>query len=40
MSQGIGKKVIKDFGNEWNEFDQSALRQDELKKLFDRYFHI
>ena len=39
-SQGIGKKVIKDFGNEWNEFDQSALTKDELKKLFDRYFHI
>ena len=39
-SQGIGKKVISDFGNEWNEFDQSALTKDELKKLFDRYFHI
>ena len=39
-SQGIGKKVISDFGNELNEFDQSALTKDELKKLFDRYFHI
>lgn len=40
INQSIDKKVINDFGKEWNLFDQSKLNSKELKKLFDRYFKI
>ena len=32
--------VIKSFGNEWNKFDQSKLKKNELKKIFNDYFKI
>jgi len=40
INQNIDKKVINDFGQEWNKFDQSKLNSKELKKLFHRYFNI
>ena len=38
----IREKVIKDFGLEWQRFDQSDqfFKSDESKKIFDRYFDI
>lgn len=38
--KNLNKKVIEDFGNEWSKFDQSSLKTEELKKMFDHYFHI
>ncbi len=32
--------VIKDFGDEWSEFDQSSLKLKELNEIFNQYFHI
>lgn len=36
----IDKKVIKDFGNEWSNFDQSTINNKELFKAFNQYFQI
>lgn len=38
--KNLDNEVIKDFGNEWNEFDQSIIDLKELKKLFNQYFCI
>jgi len=34
------EKTIRSFGDEWNRFDQSRLRQDEAAKIFDDYFSL
>lgn len=36
----IDKKVIKDFGNEWKNFDQSTISDKDLTKAFNQYFNI
>ena len=36
----IDKKVVKDFGIEWDRFQQSELSLDELKKAWNPYFGI
>jgi hypothetical protein len=36
----LNKKVIKDFGSEWKNFDQSKLSENELINNFDQYFSI
>ncbi len=36
----IDKKVIEDFGNEWSNFDQSTINNNELFKAFNQYFQI
>lgn len=36
----LEEKVIKDFGNEWNEFNQSGLKIEELESNFLQYFNI
>ena len=38
----ISKKVIKDFGLEWQRFNQSEkyFKYNESKKIFDKYFSI
>ena len=36
----LEEKVIKDFGNEWNEFNQSGLKTEELENNFLQYFNI
>ena len=33
-------QVVEDFGNEWNEFNQSELKSNELNKNFFQYFNI
>lgn len=33
-------RTVADFGREWTTFDQSAVAQDGLRRLFDEYFHI
>lgn len=36
----IDKNTVSSFGDEWTRFDQLALKEDEHKYLFDKYFHI
>ncbi len=36
----IYTQVVEDFGNEWNEFNQSELKSSELNKNFLQYFNI
>ncbi len=36
----LEEKVIQDFGNEWNEFNQSGLKTEELESIFLQYFNI
>lgn len=38
--QNIDHKVVDDFGNEWEKFDQAQLSPDELKRLFTGYFMV
>ena len=40
MMDNIDKKVIRDFGIEWDRFQQSELSLDELKKAWNPYFGI
>ena len=39
-SKIIIKKVVNDFGDEWERFDQSQVKKFELKKIFEQYFNI
>ncbi|MEQ9557095.1 MAG: methyltransferase domain-containing protein [Rhodospirillales bacterium] len=39
-ARNLSEKVIRDFGDEWTEYDQSDLSEDELATEFDDYFHI
>ena len=36
----IDEKVIKDFGNEWKNFDQSTINYQDLINAFNQYFEI
>lgn len=36
----ISDDVVRGFGDEWSRFDQSALSEDEIVRLFDNYFSI
>ena len=38
--ENINKEVIQGFGDEWQRFDQSQVKNDELTRLFEAYFHI
>ena len=40
MTENIDKQVVAGFGDEWSRFDQSALAEAELRKMFDNYFNI
>jgi len=40
LSSNIEKKVIQDFGDEWNNFNQSSIKDYDLKKAFNQYFNI
>ena len=40
MNKNIDDKVVNEFGNEWTEFDQSELSNDELNSIFHEYFQI
>jgi ubiquinone/menaquinone biosynthesis C-methylase UbiE len=40
MIENIDQKVVEGFGDEWSRFDQSALDERELRRLFDNYFNI
>ena len=33
-------KTIKDFGDEWEKFDNKKVGNKELKKIFNTYFRI
>jgi SAM-dependent methyltransferase len=40
MLGNINQDVVKDFGREWQRFDQSLLSVDELHRLFKTYFAV
>lgn len=40
MATNIDEAVVSGFGDEWSRFDQSALCEDELDRMFDNYFSI
>ena len=40
MKKGNFKRVVNDFGKEWNKFDNNSLTDDQLHKIFNDYFHI
>jgi SAM-dependent methyltransferase len=40
MAQNLDPKVVKDFGKEWRQFDQSAVPREELLAMFNRYFAL
>jgi SAM-dependent methyltransferase len=40
LTKNIHIDVVKGFGDEWSRFDQSALSEDELRKMFDHYFNV
>ncbi len=39
MDQNFDKKVVSDFGDEWQKFNYRE-KTEELSKIFDDYFHI
>ena len=40
MTENVDKRVVAGFGDEWSRFDQSALTDGELTRMFDNYFNI
>lgn len=38
-SQNVDCRTVSSFGDEWSRFDQSALPEVELSRLFEAYFH-
>ncbi|SVD92672.1 uncharacterized protein METZ01_LOCUS445526, partial [marine metagenome] len=38
--KNIDEKVVRDFGTEWTEFDQTRLPEKESLEEFNRYFNI
>ena len=34
------KNTVKDFGDEWEKFDNEKLETKQLNKIFNSYFHI
>lgn len=38
MQRNIDEVVVKDFGKEWSQFDQSDVSSEELSKIFQQYF--
>ncbi len=40
LTNNIDEKVIKDFGDEWSNFDQSAIKDKDLLNAFNQYFKI
>ena len=40
MTANIDNEVVAGFGDEWSRFDQTALTEEELGRMFDNYFNI
>jgi SAM-dependent methyltransferase len=40
VTANIDKDVVAGFGDEWSRFDQSALTDEELSRMFENYFSI
>ena len=38
--KNVDDKVVKAFGEEWDYYNQSLLKEEESKDLFSRYFNI
>ena len=39
-AENVNHAVVEDFGSEWEQFDQSAMSDEEREYYFDRYFSI
>jgi SAM-dependent methyltransferase len=40
MTANIDREVVAGFGDEWSRFDQTALNDEELGRMFENYFSI
>jgi SAM-dependent methyltransferase len=40
VTSNIDKDVVAGFGDEWSRFDQTALSEEELARMFENYFSI
>ena len=40
ISDNLDAATVRDFGREWQRFDQSGISQDELARSFAEYFAI
>ena len=40
MMKNVDKKTVKDFGEEWNKYNQSTLSYEQLEKAYNQYFDI
>jgi ubiquinone/menaquinone biosynthesis C-methylase UbiE len=40
MKKNLDPDVVRGFGEEWSHFDQSAVSVEELRELFQAYFHV
>ncbi len=40
MQANVDARTVEGFGEEWSRFDQTGLRDTELRQLFDGYFRI
>lgn len=38
--KNIDKKTVESFGDEWNQYNQSSLSEEDLEKAWNQYFHI
>jgi len=38
--ENIDRQVVAGFGDEWRRFDQSALSEEEVRKIWEDYFHV
>lgn len=40
MANNLHKRTVDSFGDEWSRFDQTALQDEEARKIFDEYFAV
>ena len=40
MNVNLDSKTVEGFGDEWSQFDQSALNDEELQEQFSRFFKV
>ena len=38
--RNLDENVVKDFGDEWKEYNQRCIKNEELEIIFDNYFEI
>lgn len=40
MKKNLDDKTVNSFGDEWTRFDQTALEDEEARRIFDEYFAV